>query len=97
MSFRIHSHTPFGGTCMINVKGLHRAHSIAAAQLAAKEEEYLSEDESLDVVEEKTQAPQPAQAAAPVQNATNAQMYTPGPTVEETFKLRRKQPATKRA
>lgn len=95
MSFRIHPHTPNGGACMIQVKGIHRAKSLAHTELVAKqdEEEYYSEDE----IEEKQ--PVPAQVAqsmvAPgpaVQPATsNGQLYNPGPqSVEESFKLRRK-------
>lgn len=90
MSFRIHPHTPSGGACMIQVKALHRAHSIAQAQLSAQDEDYSSDEE----VEEQKVAPiqpvqplqTPAQAAA-----SGAQLHAPGPqSVEETFKLRRK-------
>lgn len=92
MSFRIHPHTPSGGACMIQVKALHRAHSVAYAQLAAQEEE---EDYSDEEVEQKSQPSQPAQvapAATPaVAAASGAQLHAPGPqSVEETFKLRRK-------
>lgn len=94
MSFRIHPHTPSGGACMIQVKTLHRPHSIALAQLVAQEEEEYSEDE----IEQKSEPIQPAQglvAPAPsVPANSTTQLHTPGPqSVEETFKLRRKRRA----
>lgn len=93
MSFRIHPHTPSGGACMIQVKALHRAHSVALAQLHAQEEEEEYSDEE---VEQKSQPVQPAQGAQAVPvaaqpAASGAQLHAPGPqSVEETFKLRRK-------